>query len=67
MWYLGGDRQVIEMGKFQAKGIHMLPGCAVSRDGINWVRLEGPDQGTFLSLGQPGEFDALFCGWPQVL
>ncbi|MGD1700720.1 hypothetical protein [Dapis sp. BLCC M229] len=67
MWYLGGDRQVLEIGKFQAKGIQMLPGCAVSRDGINWVRLEGPHRGAFLSPGQPGEFDALFCAWPQVL
>lgn len=67
MWYLGGDRQIIEVGKFKAKGIQMLPGCAVSRDGINWVRLEGPHRGAFLSLGQPGEFDALFCAWPQVL
>ncbi len=67
MWYLGGDRQVLEVGKFQAKGIQMLPGCAVSRDGINWVRLEGPHRGAFLSPGQPGEFDALFCAWPQVL
>ncbi|NEO99183.1 MAG: glycosyl hydrolase [Symploca sp. SIO2E9] len=67
MWYFGGDHTVLEIGKFQAKGIQMLPGCAVSRDGINWVRLEGPQRGAFLSQGKPGEFDALFCAWPQVL
>lgn len=67
MWYFGGDHTVLDTGNFQAKGIQMLPGCAVSRDGSNWVRLEGPHRGAFLSLGQPGEFDALFCGWPQVL
>ncbi|EDX74103.1 Glycosyl hydrolases family 32 [Coleofasciculus chthonoplastes PCC 7420] len=67
MWYFGGDHQVLDMGKFKAKGLQMLPGCAISRDGINWVRLEGFYRGAFLECGQPGEFDALFCGWPQVL
>ncbi|MBE9207388.1 glycosyl hydrolase [Nostoc sp. LEGE 06077] len=67
MWYFGGDRTIVEMGKFQAKGLNMRPGCAISRDGINWVRLEGNYQGAFLGLGKPGEFDALFCAWPQVL
>jgi predicted GH43/DUF377 family glycosyl hydrolase len=67
MWYFGGDREILDIGKFKAKGLQMLPGCAISRDGINWVRLEGPYRGAFLDCGQPGEFDALFCGWPQVL
>ncbi len=67
MWYFGGDQKVINTGNFAAKGISMLPGCAISYDGINWIRLEGPYRGAFLDCGQPGEFDALFCGWPQVL
>ncbi|MBU7586245.1 MAG: glycosyl hydrolase [Nostoc sp. TH1S01] len=67
MWYFGGNHTIVEMGKFSAKGLNMRPGCAISRDGINWVRLESTYQGAVLDLGKPGEFDALFCGWPQVL
>ncbi|HEY9667425.1 MAG TPA: glycosyl hydrolase [Coleofasciculaceae cyanobacterium] len=67
MWYFGGDRTVMDVGKFQAKGVQMRPGCAISRDGINWVRLEGSYQGALLEVGKAGEFDALFCGWPKVL
>ena len=67
MWYFGGDRTIVNAGNFQAKGLQMRPGCAVSRDGINWVRLVGSYQGAFLDLGKAFEFDALFCGWPKVL
>jgi hypothetical protein len=67
MWYFGGDRTFVEMGGFKAKGLNMRPGCAISRDGINWVRLEGTYQGAFLDVGKVGEFDGLFCAWPQVL
>ncbi|MDF5723164.1 MAG: glycosyl hydrolase [Rhizonema sp. PD37] len=67
MWYFGGDATVVDSGKFKAKGLKMRPGCAISRDGINWVRIEGTYQGALLDLGKAGEFDALFCAWPQVL
>lgn len=67
MWYFGGDRSIVEVGPYKAKGIQMRPGCAISRDGINWVRLSGPYRGAFLDVGQPGDFDALFCAWPRVL
>ncbi|MGH7999170.1 MAG: glycosyl hydrolase [Brasilonema sp.] len=67
MWYFGGDHKVLELERFKAKGIQMRPGCALSRDGIHWVRLEGSYQGAFLDIGKAGEFDALFCSWPQVL
>jgi len=67
MWYFGGDHTVVDRGTFKAKGLQMRPGCAISRDGINWVRLEGPYQGAFLDLGETGEFDSLFCAWPKVL
>lgn len=66
MWYFGGDRKVQNFG-FEAKGVNMLPGCAISRDGINWVRLEGPYRGAFLNRGKPEDFDALFCTMPNVL
>ncbi|MBW4594408.1 MAG: glycosyl hydrolase [Brasilonema angustatum HA4187-MV1] len=67
MWYFGGDHKVLDLGKSKPKGIQMRPGCALSRDGIHWVRLEGPYQGAFLDVGKAGEFDELFCSWPQVL
>ena len=67
MWYFGGDRTITKMGNIEAKGINMLPGCAVSRDGINWIKLEGPYKGAILDRGKPDEFDALFCGWPKIL
>jgi len=71
MWYLGGDQRVIDLptpqGVFKAKGVMMQPGCALSRDGLNWVRLRGPFRGAFLERGKQGEWDSLFCSWPRVL
>lgn len=71
MWYFGGDQTTIElkMGEqhVKVKGIQMRPGCAISRDGIHWVRLDGPYRGAFLEPGAPGEFDAMFCAWPRVI
>jgi hypothetical protein len=71
MWYFGGGQQPIEIstprGKVNAKGFNMLPGCAVSRDGLNWTRLNGPHRGAFLDYGTEGEWDSFFCSWPKVL
>lgn len=67
MWYFGGDNTVVNVGQFQRKGLKMYPGLAISRNGINWQRQEGPYRGAILDVGQQGEFDALFCAWPQVL
>jgi len=71
MWYFGGDqtitRRTTPMGTSQVKGIMMRPGCAVSRDGLNWIRLDGPYRGAFLDHGGPKDWDAMFCGWPRVL
>lgn len=67
MWYFGGDHKLLHIGALALKGLEMRPGCAVSRDGVNWVRLDGPHRGAFLDVGQDGAFDALFCGWPKVL
>lgn len=66
MWYFGGDQKIQNFG-FEAKGVNMLPGCAISRDGINWIRLEGPYRGAFLDLGKPEAFDSLFCTMPNIL
>jgi len=66
MWYFGGDQTVIDLNApggitLKAKGVIMRPGCAVSRDGLNWIRLEGPYHGSFLDHGEPNDWDALFC------
>jgi len=71
MWYFGGDQTTLEFTTFvgtqKIKGIHIRPGCAISRDGINWTRLEGLYRGAFLDLGRRNDWDALYVGWPQVL
>ena len=72
MWYFGGDQTVINLAApggstLKAKGVIMRPGCAISRDGLNWTRLEGPYRGAFLDHGGPDDWDTLFCSWPRVL
>lgn len=67
MWYLGGDQALRTMGPMKFRGFPALPGCAVSRDGVNWLRVEGPHRGALLPPGAPGEFDAFMVGWPQVI
>ncbi|MBK1648680.1 glycosyl hydrolase [Rhabdochromatium marinum] len=66
MWYLGGDQSRTHIGEFDAKGLQLRPGCAISRDGLHWLRLEGPHRGALLDLGAPGEPDMALCGWPVV-
>ena len=67
MWYFGGDNSRQSIGRFDVKGLNLRPGCAISRDGVHWVRVEGPYRGALLDLGLPGEPDMALCGWPQVL
>ena len=67
MWYFGGDQTVVSTSLYTTKGLPMRSGCAVSRDGINWMRLEGPYRGAILDVGPAGAFDALACAWPKVL
>jgi hypothetical protein len=67
MWYFGGSQARQSIGKYQVRGFDMLPGLALSGDGLHWFRVEGPYQGALLGHGAPGDFDAVFCGWPQVL
>jgi hypothetical protein len=66
MWYLGGDQTRTRIGQFEVKGLQLRPGCALSRDGVHWLRVEGPYRGALLDLGAPGEPDMALCGWPQV-
>ena len=42
MWNFSGDQRVQRIGKLEIKGFPMASGCAVSRDGVNWLRLDGP-------------------------
>ena len=67
MWYFGGDQTAVSINQFTAKGLQMRAGCAVSRDGINWVRLDGPYRGAVLDVGAGGAFDAFYCAWPKVV
>ena len=67
MWYFGGDHSRQTFGQFAVKGLNLRPGCAISRDGRHWSRVEGPYRGALLDLGAPGEPDAALCAWPQVL
>lgn len=62
MWYLGGR------ATGRRPGFPLLPGCAVSRDGIHFTRVNGPAAGgALLDVGAEGEFDAFMVGWPQVI
>lgn len=47
--------------------MQLRPGLALSRDGVNWLRVEGPCRGALLDVGAPGQFDMVMCGWPQVI
>src|SRR5664279_4218599 len=67
MWYFGGDSAVLNAGPFAGKGLQMRTGCAVSRDGLNWVRLDGPYRGACLDRGAEGDFDGFFAAWPKVV
>ena len=67
MWYFGGDETLSRYGNFEVKGLQLRVGCAVSRDGAQWLRIEGPHRGAILDVGAPGTFDSATVGWPQVL
>ena len=71
LWYFAGDQSIIEMTyggqTVPRKGINLRPGVAISRDGLNFTRLEGPYRGALLDVGAPGAFDMLMVGWPRVL
>jgi hypothetical protein len=67
MWYFGGSQATQSIGPYAVRGFDLRPGLAISRDGLRWSRVEGPVQGALFGLGAAGEFDAVMCGWPQVL
>ena len=63
MYFFGGDGEYGPTPYGQARGIYMKIGKAESSDGVTWTRTPG----LLLNKGAPGEFDALFVGWPQVV
>lgn len=67
MWYFAGDRSSIMLGTREIHGFPTRMGRATSKDGLNWVRDRGPIRGAWMDAGKPGEFDALYIGWPQVV
>jgi predicted GH43/DUF377 family glycosyl hydrolase len=71
MWYFGGDQQmrplITPMGVMQVKGMELAIGRAVSNDGINWTRVDGPYRGAWLEHGAPADWDALMANGPQVV
>lgn len=67
MWYFGGSETIDTARGFNRKGFPLRPGAAVSRDGLNWTRLEGPFDGALLDIGNEESFDRFTVGWPQVI
>lgn len=50
------------------KGFRMRIGMCLSFDGEHWTRYEGDHHsGAVFDVGGPGDFDELYCGFPQVL
>jgi hypothetical protein len=49
------------------EGFKLRPGLAMSQDGRNWARIEADHHtGALFDVGEPGEWDELFVGAPQV-
>ena len=67
MWYFGGDSQLRQVRGRDVRGFPLRIGRAVSRDGLDWQRTEGPVRGAVLDAGPEGAPDAGGAGWPQVL
>jgi predicted GH43/DUF377 family glycosyl hydrolase len=71
MWYYGGDQKYIELpsprGIMKLKGMEIRIGRAVSNDGINWKRIDGPYRGAVLDHGSMSDWDALMVNGPQVV
>lgn len=70
MWYFGGDQSTTRSPSLKGvistvKGSSMRIGGAISRDGKNWVRLEGPHRGALLDAQDAR--DPQMAAWPRVL
>jgi hypothetical protein len=67
MWYFAGDRNAFMLGPRALVGFPTHVGRAVSKDGLNWRRVPGPQNGAWFRAGAPGSFDQIYIGWPQML
>jgi hypothetical protein len=71
MWYAGGDQKVLQLpgpqGVMKLKGMELRVGRAISNDGVNWTRVEGPIRGAWLDHGAMADWDPLMVNGPQVL
>ncbi|CAM9333272.1 unnamed protein product [Choristocarpus tenellus] len=82
MYYFGGNFEETDVEKefgltksprsgsdaSTSKGVRMRIGMALSQDGVNWSRVEGEHpSGCCLDVGDKGEWDELFVGWPIVI
>lgn len=74
-FYSGGDFEevVIPEGMVSSdedsiEGLRVRPGLAMSQDGRNFARIEGEHHtGALFDVGEPGAWDELFIGSPQVV
>ena len=65
--HLSGLKLPVEQVLRQAGLLDLRPGLAMSQDGRNWARIEADHHsGALFDVGQPGEWDELFIGGPQV-
>lgn len=67
LWYQGGDQRIVELGPVRARGLQMRVGAAISRDGVHFVKLDGPFRGALFDVGEPGAWDAIFVAQAKVL
>ncbi|WPT17716.1 hypothetical protein PSENEW3_00005718 [Picochlorum sp. SENEW3] len=76
-FYAGGDFEQVQVPEglrvtdvcpTEREGLRTRPGLAMSQDGRNFARIEGDHHtGALFDVGEPGEWDALFIGAPQVV
>lgn len=67
LWYFAGNREAFMLGTRALTGFPTHVGRAVSKDGVNWSRVPGPENGAWFRAGGPGAFDQIYIGWPQLL
>jgi hypothetical protein len=67
-YYSGGDNDSAVISGVEVFGMRTRIGVALSKDGENWTRVEGPfSSGAVLEFGEPGSFDALGVAGPSVI
>jgi len=63
--WASGPLHIVSICHLRAR--RLRPGLAMSQDGRNWARIEGPHHtGALFDVGEEGEWDQLYIGSPQV-